>query len=334
MSNLQAPVPSPPRPSKPKVEPASRAGPSSLALRRLESERAFLWRLCYRMMGSSADADDLVQEAFVRAIERPPADTELAWRPWLVRVTVNLCRDALRRRKRRAYPGFWLPSPVETDDVSSPERANPGDDSPESRYGLMESASFAFLVALEALTPSQRAVLLLRDAFDFSSEETAHALDISESNVRITLHRARRAMADYDDNRDPERRDRSAEVDAMLSRMLVCIAKRDLDEARHIFAADAVAMGDGGGVFHAARKRIVGPERIVNLYNDLAHRSSPDAEVEIRMLNGVPAVVGRDPNPKKPNAPRWIILIDLDREGRVRRFYSVIAPAKLAAIRF
>jgi RNA polymerase sigma-70 factor (ECF subfamily) len=64
------------------------------------------------MTGSSADADDLVQETFVRAIERPPADLALSWRPWLVRVAMNLCRDALRRRKRRGYPGFWLPPPV------------------------------------------------------------------------------------------------------------------------------------------------------------------------------------------------------------------------------
>jgi len=281
------------------------------------------------MMGSSADADDLVQETFVRAIERPPADVELSWRPWLVRVAMNLCRDALRRRKRRRYPGFWLPSPVEHD---GPEEATPGDDTPEARYGLMESASFAFLVALEELTPSQRAVLLLREAFDYSSEEAAEALEMSEGAVRITLHRARKAMADYDANRAPSKSDRSADVDAMLSRMLVCIAQRDLDEARRIFADDAVALGDGGGVYHAARKRIVGADRIVNLYNDLALRASKDAHVEVRNLNGQPAIVGTDPSPRKPNSPRWVLIVDLDREGRIRRMYSVIAPQKLSGI--
>jgi RNA polymerase sigma-70 factor (ECF subfamily) len=281
------------------------------------------------MTGSSADADDLVQETFVRAIERPPVDMELSWRPWLVRVAMNLCRDALRRRKRRRYPGFWLPSPVESD---GPEEATSSDDTPEARYGRMESASFAFLIALEALTPSQRAVLLLRDAFDYSSEETAEALEMSEGSVRIALYRARKAMADYDASRAPARATRFAEVDAMLSRMLVCIAKRDLEEARRIFADDAVSVGDGGGVYHAARKRIVGPDRILNLYNNLAKRASSDARVEIRNLNGQAAIVGIDPSPKKPNSPRWAILVDLDSHGRVRRMYSVIAPAKLAAI--
>jgi RNA polymerase sigma-70 factor (ECF subfamily) len=285
-------------------------------------------------MGSSTDADDLVQETFVRAIERPPQDVDAAWRPWLVRVAVNLCRDSLRRRKRRSYPGFWLPTPIETDDGAAAEGWAPSDDNPEVRYGAMESASFAFLVALEALTPSQRAVLLLRDALDFSSEETADALDMSEANVRITLHRARKSMADYDESRMPVKRDRSNEVDAMLLRMLSCIATRDFDAAKQIFASDAFAMGDGGGVHHAGRKRIVGPEKIVNLYANLGKRASEGARVEVRRLNGLPAIVGEDPNPKKPNAPRWAILIDLDESGRVRRFYSVIAPAKLAALRW
>jgi RNA polymerase sigma-70 factor (ECF subfamily) len=196
----------------------------------------------------------------------------------------------------------------------------------------MESASFAFLVALEELTPSQRAVLLLRDAFDYSSEETAEALEMSEGAVRITLHRARKAMADYDASRSPAKADRAVDVEAMLSRMLVCIARRDLEEARRIFSADAIAVGDGGGVYHAGRRRVVGAPRILNLYNNLSKRASPEARVEVRTLNGQPAIVGTDPSPKKPNSPRWAFLIDLDADGRIRRLYSVIAPAKLAAL--
>jgi RNA polymerase sigma-70 factor (ECF subfamily) len=172
----------------------------------------------------------------------------------------------------------------------------------------------------------------LRDAFDYSSEEAAETLDMSEGAVRIALHRARKAMADYDDSRALAKSDRSAEVDAMLSRMLVCIARRDLEEARRIFASDAVAVGDGGGVYHAGRRRVAGAERILNLYNNLARRASHDANVEVRTLNGQPAIIGTDPNPRKPNSPRWAFLIDLDAEGRIRRLYSVIAPAKLAAI--
>ena len=130
----------------------------------------FVWGLCYRMTGSATDADDLLQETFARALASPPRDTSAPWRPWLVRVAVNLARDRLRRRKRTPYVGPWLPAPIETG-----EQVAEGLD-PEHRYGLLESVTFAFLMACEALTPRQRAVLLLRDVLDYSVEETARAL--------------------------------------------------------------------------------------------------------------------------------------------------------------
>ena len=82
-----------------------------------ESENRKIWALCYRMTGSAADADDLVQATFERALERPPRDTTRPWRPWLMRVAVNLARDGLRRRRRRVYKGPWLPEPFDTDDL-------------------------------------------------------------------------------------------------------------------------------------------------------------------------------------------------------------------------
>ena len=144
-------------------------------------ERRFLFGLCYRMTGSAADADDLVQETFARALARPPARTDEPWRPWLVRVALNLARDELRRRKRRAYKGPWLPEPVDDAELVEPSH-EPA--STTGRYELLESVSFAFLLALEALTPAQRAVLLLRDVFEYTGAETAEALGLSEANVR------------------------------------------------------------------------------------------------------------------------------------------------------
>ena len=79
-------------------------------------QRDFLWGYCYRMTGSAADAEDMVQETFIRAWQRPPADTSRPWRPWLVRVATNLVRDAARKNQRRQYTGPWLPSPVETEE--------------------------------------------------------------------------------------------------------------------------------------------------------------------------------------------------------------------------
>ena len=143
-----------------------------------DEQRPFLWSLAYRLTGCAADADDVVQEVFVRALERPPADTARPWRPWLVRVLMNLGRDLLRQRRRRGYVGPWLPSPVATGDGDEPPSFDPPDlqPGPGARYDLLESASLAFLLALETLTPAQRAVLLLRDVLDYSVRETADAL--------------------------------------------------------------------------------------------------------------------------------------------------------------
>src|SRR6185436_15707102 len=180
------------------------SAPAALLEQSFKDDERFLWGLCYRLTGSAADADDLVQETFVRALERPPRDQTEPLRPWLVRVAMNLGRDLLRRRKRRSYVGPWLPSPIETADEEAPPAHEPTIDgrlTTEGRYDLLESVSFAFLLALEALTPQQRAVLLLMDVFDYSVREAARALTMSEPNVKTTHHRARRVMARYDDTR-------------------------------------------------------------------------------------------------------------------------------------
>jgi RNA polymerase sigma-70 factor (ECF subfamily) len=302
----------------------------------LERERQFLWGLCYRMTGSASDAEDLVQETFVRAIERPPADTSAAWRPWLVRVAMNLSRDHLRRRKRRQYVGTWLPTPVDTPDadVPEPDPAEEAERSPEARYGLLESASFAFLYALEILTPSQRAVLVLRDAFDFSSNEAGVALGMTDENVRITLHRARKAMDTYDRDRFVPGKDHGATVRRVLGQVMACFAARDIEGVTRLMAADARMVGDGGGVFHTARYEMRGAEKIARMYGKLSTRSGPDLRVEVKSVNGLPAFIADDPSPLKPNAPRAVIMIDLDGTGRVRTLFTVLAPAKLTHVRF
>lgn len=303
--------------------------PGDTPSRDLDQERKLLWGICYRMTGSAADAEDLVQETFMRAIERPPADQVSDLRPWLVRVAMNLARDLLRKRRRLGYPGVWLPQPIELEE--KPADGLSDESSPESRYGMLESASFAFLFALEALTPSQRAVLILRDAFDYSSQEAGKALAMSEENVRITLHRARKAMASYDRDRAVPSASRDA-VQRTLVRLLACLSTNDLDGARALFAEDARALSDGGGVHPAARGTVKGPNRIVKMYGKLRTRASADAMVEIKNVNGAPAAVGKDPHAKRPNAPRFVMFIDLDRRGKIRTLFSVLAPEKLARI--
>jgi RNA polymerase sigma-70 factor (ECF subfamily) len=298
----------------------------------------YLWGLCYRMTGSAADADDLVQETFVRALARPPANRDDPWRPWLVRVVMNLARDALRRRRRRSYVGPWLPSPIETDD--EPPAYEPvvvgADGRPlttEGRYDLMESVSFGFLLALEALTPRQRAVLLLRDVFDYDVAETASALDMSEANVRTTHHRARHAMRDYERTRALPDASRRAATTEMLARLLGALRGDDPRAAEALLAADVRAINDGGGEFHAARKPIVGPAKVALFYRKIGRKHAATALVRPCLLNGLPALVVENPDAAERVARRFTISIEMDADGRIRRIYNVLATRKLARLR-
>src|SRR5262245_973631 len=235
--------------------------------------RRFLWGLCYRMTGNAADADDLVQETFVRAWKNPPERTEEPWRPWLARVAMNLSRDLLRRRKRRHYEGAWLPSPIETgdeaatlsDDALSGELVDEKGD-PAARYDMLESVSFAFLLALEALTPAQRAVLLLRDVFDYSVKETAEALGMSEPSVKTAHHRARRTMREYDRERRLPTRSLQEQTRLAMERFMNCLFNRDVAGAEALLAADVRHLADGGGEFIAARTPVVGRNKVA-LFN-------------------------------------------------------------------
>jgi RNA polymerase sigma-70 factor (ECF subfamily) len=302
---------------------------------RLDGHRRFLWALAYRMTGSASDAEDIVQETFIRALEHPPRDTSAPWRPWLVRVAMNLSRDQLRKRRRRGYTGVWLPEPVDGDAPGAEISTAGGVEqlTPEGRLSLAESASFAFLLAIEALTPAQRAVLVLRDAFDFSVRETADALTMSESNVKTTLHRARRALENHERSRLPPSRALKEHMEEMLGRVVACMLVRDVDGLRDLLAVDARSLSDGGGVSFAARAPVVGNDKIARMYAKLATFTSDQARAEIRTINGLPAIVIDDPDPAGQNANRAVLRIELDHSGKIREIHSVLVPAKLARVR-
>jgi len=315
----------------------ARSATTSAVAAAFEAERRFLWGLSYRMTGSAADADDVVQETFARALEHPPASAAAPWRPWLVRVALNLARDLLRRRKRRAYPGTWLPSPVEVDDGESPPAYEPvldGGTTTEGRYELMESVSLAFLLALEALTPRQRAVLLLRDVFDYSVEQTADALDMSAANVKTTHHRARRAMHEYDRARIVPTRELQERTRDTLLRFLHGLAHHDQAAVEALLAEDARALTDGGGELPAARKVIVGRSRVARYVLGVARRGRGRMPFEVRLLNGLPAAAAAIVVRPARDARRLVTACDVDGKGRITRLYTVLASAKLAAVRF
>jgi len=301
------------------------------------SNRRLLWGLCYRMTGSAADADDLVQDTFVRALERPPARSDEPLRPWLVAVAMNLARDCLRRRRRRGYHGPWLPSPVETGaDEALPSFEIPsGAENPtEGRYELIESVSYAFLVALEALTPQQRAVLLLRDVFDYSVEETGAALALSAANVKTSLHRARKAMSAYDTARTRPTDALAARTREVLHKFLAALTAGDAGACRALLAEEVVALSDGGEEFVAAKVPVVGRERVLKLEFGLMRAIGAHiGAATMREINGLPAVVMELTARRPRYAPRVVVRCDLDAAGKIVALHSILATRKLTAIR-
>ena len=290
--------------------------------------------MCYRMTGSAADADDIVQDTFVKALERPPTDMEAPLRPWLVKVAMNLSRDQLRRRRRREYVGPWLPSPVVTDGELQSQLDHPlsTEDSPGVRYDLMESVTLAFLLALEALTPAQRAVLLLRDVFDYSTTETATALDMSEANIKVTLHRARRIMGSYEKNRISNFSKRVFEMRDILQRFLSHLASGDVQELKKMLAADVVLVTDGGGEINALADPVYGSEKVLRLIAKLYEANRDVTTTSLRLVNGEPAILVERSQMRPGHASFFTMHCELNDSSRMQRLHFVFAPSKLTAL--
>jgi RNA polymerase sigma-70 factor (ECF subfamily) len=292
------------------------------------AHRARLWALCFRMTGVAADADELVQETFVRAIETPPRDRSRDLLPWLVRVATNASRDLLRRRKTQAYVGPWLPSPLDAETLAADEQLGP-----EAHYGIAESVSFAFLIALEALSPTQRAVLVLRDVLGCSVREVSELLGESEANVKTSHHRARKALESYDGVRSAEPGVTLAQAQRAVQLLLAKLATGDVATVASALASDAVLLNDGGGEFLAALRPIVSRERVarflVGTQRDAVLRSLRPAT-----LGGLPALLV-DAQRTRPRAPsRSATLFEIDAQGEVARIYAVVASRKLAHLPF
>ncbi len=293
--------------------------------------RALLWALAYRLTGCGADADDVLQETFLRALERPPARLDLPLRPWLIRVALNVGRDVLRRRRRRPYDGPWLPSPLPTPDGPAPAEQPSPEISPAARYEQTESLSSAFLLALEALRPTPRAVLLLRDVLDFTVRETADALEMTDVNVKVTHLRARRALACYDRARvapSPATRARTA---AALSRLMACLASGDAAGLAALLRADVRARSDAGGEFVAARQPILGHERVARFLQGLAAKARA-THLEWQSLNHAPALVFHAQQPQPGWATRTTLQCVLDQDGQIVELLAVLASRKLRGL--
>ena len=281
-----------------------------------------LFALCYRMTGVAADAEELVQETFVRALEAKPAEDEPLG-GYLFRVATRLCIDRLRRRQTEGYRGPWLPSPVPDEELAFEAPAT-------ARYEVLESASFAFLLAMEVLSAEQRAALVLGDVFDLSAKEVAACLELEEANVRQLQHRARKALERYDRERMPPTealRERAREA---MEGFLTALATGDVEGAKKWLADDVQVLNDGGGVYVAAMVPLVGPSRATLFFSRLMQLRGAPTSAEVVRVNGSWALDASFEVKLQREPPRGVTQVQLDAAGKIAVIYSVVAPRKLA----
>jgi RNA polymerase sigma-70 factor (ECF subfamily) len=299
------------------------------------ANRRRVFGIAYRITGSTEDAEDVVQEVFARLLERPPEKDGPALSVWLLRVATNLGIDALRRRRRRVYPGPWIPAAIEAPDEDWLDACASPDPDPEARYGLLESITFAYLLALEALGPRPRAALLLRDVLGYSASEVADILETSEGNVRVLHLRARRAMESYDRSAcrpTPELRARHRDA---LERFLACLFAQDERGLASLLSESVRAVTDAGGEYTALSAPLAGAARVARFYVRAAlHRREGGPRSEIRLVNGLPAVAVSLSRPVRRQAPRSLIFLDLEDDGAIRTVHTLLASRKLEAVRF
>ncbi len=311
-------------PESPKPPEMSEVRRSAEASYRVHAEH--LWGVAYRMLGVRADADEVVQDAYVRFLRSPPT-LEREVRPWLVRVTMNLARDRLRRRRSRAYVGPWLPEPIDTDTMQPPPSATV-----EGRYSQLESLSMSFLLAAETLGDDQRAVLVLRDVFGYSVRETASALGLSESNVKVVAHRVRGQMRAWESEQQRRLQVPHERVVEVMRRFFLAVASGDRVAAAALLADDVRLLSDGGGRYFAARKPVVGAEKVAQFYVRLAQTLPPPTDVSFVSLAGHPAALIRNDRAGEGHPPLVCLAVELGQHGQIANLYSVLAPDKVAGL--
>ncbi|HVS24814.1 MAG TPA: RNA polymerase sigma factor SigJ [Gammaproteobacteria bacterium] len=276
-----------------------------------EEHRRRLWGVAYRMLGSHADADDIVQEAYLRWHGAATGDVR-APQAWLVTTTARLCIDRLRQRRaeRVAYVGPWLPEPLV-------EEAPAADAATE----LASDLSVAFLALLERLAPEERAAFLLHDVFESGYSEIAAALGKSEAACRQIVSRARRRVREERPRArvsvSPAARERL--VDAFMR----AVELRDRDALVALFAKEATLTADGGGKAKAAHKVVRGGASVARFMLGVLRRAG--ADIELRKV-----AVNREPGVAVFVAGRLISVISLLTDGtRILGLYSVLNPDKL-----
>ena len=275
--------------------------------------RPLMFSIAYRMLGSVSEAEDIVQEAFLRyhtTQERAEIDSPKAY---LSAVTTRLCIDHLRsaRTRREAYVGEWLPEPLLTGEAADP----PG------RAEQADSLSMAFLLVLERLSPVERAVFLLHDVFSYGYEEIARIVGKSEDNCRQLALRARRHVTEHKPRFEASRRKR----EELAARFFSAVGGGNMDDLVSMLAADVVVYGDSGGISPSWPRPIAGRDRVVRLMSGLSGQIRQLGITARRVeINGQPGAMFLDPAGRLTN----VFVLDI-ADGQIQTVRSVINPGKL-----
>ena len=276
-----------------------------------ERHRSLLFSIAYRMLGSVAEAEDVVQEAYLRWREVPEGEVRSP-KSYLSAVVTRLSIDRLRSARREEYIGPWLPEPLISDRA---EELAAHDE-------LDESLSTAFLVLLESLNPVERAVFLLREVFGYDYEEISSIVRKSEANCRQIARRARQSVA----ARRP-RFERSLEKEKMLTeRFVEACMSGDMEGLLELLSEDVTLWSDGGGKVAAAPYPIHGPEKVARFLVGVLRTVPPGFFAHPARVNGGPGAIGY-----VDDHPTGVVALDV-AEGRIRRVRIVVNPDKLRTV--
>jgi RNA polymerase sigma-70 factor, ECF subfamily len=279
-----------------------------------EQLRPLLFAIAYRILGSVADAEDAVQETWLRYESSPtqPTSTKAFLSAVVTRVSIDVLRSARVRREK--YIGQWFPEPLLTDPYEDPERS----------AELADSLSMAALLLLERLSPLERAVFVLRDVFGFDFPEVASAVGRSEAACRQLAVRARRHMDAGRPRFEADRRER----EKLAARFFDALREGDVDGLRDLLAADVQIVGDGGGKAPQWTRAVIGVENAIRVFASVfPWLVRISVEVEPHEVNGQPGAIFRDRDNKVLNT--WTLDI---LDGRIQTIRSVQNPDKLGHV--
>jgi RNA polymerase sigma-70 factor, ECF subfamily len=279
-----------------------------------EKHRGLLFGIAYRMLGSVTDAEDMVQETFLRWQKNSPTEIKSA-EAWLVTVVTRLSINHLKlaRVRREEYVGSWLPEPVIPEDTPNPRE----------NVQQAESLSIAFLVILETLSPTERAVYLLKEVFGYKFGEVARMVQKSEPNCRQLLRRARRRI----DERCPRFKSSPDRHKRLAEAFLEATNRGDMKGLLAVLSEDVTLITDGGAAARAPRRPIVGADAVSRLLLQGAPREAAASTVtRLASVNGWPGFLAY-----RGQTPRAAVAFDIDGD-RIRTIYLMANPEKLARL--